>query len=169
MSDALTIAEAMRLTGASERTLRRRLAEQRFPGAFREGPEPTAAWRIPLADLEADGFRIAATVAQAGEPVSPELVTQQLAHLQAARESDRAEIQKVSQALEISQARTAMLEQLLERERTHTGELQAAQDLLASERAERLEELQAERDHLRTQVETLQAALAAPRRRWWQR
>lgn len=48
-----TIREAMERTGASRSTLRRRLDQGKFPGAYRDQAKQ---WRIPLTDLLAAGF-----------------------------------------------------------------------------------------------------------------
>lgn len=56
---AYTLSEAAKATGKSRVTMRRYLDAQRFPHAFQEpsgGSFP--AWRIPVADLLAAGFRL---------------------------------------------------------------------------------------------------------------
>lgn len=52
----LGVEEAARVCGVSDETIRRRLRAGRFAGAHREGGV-ASAWRIPVADLLAEGFR----------------------------------------------------------------------------------------------------------------
>lgn len=70
----LTIADAAAWAGAAARTIRRRLHDGRFPNAVRQGTTASAPWLIPLADLEAAGFRPTTTGAQAQvvEVVTPD-------------------------------------------------------------------------------------------------
>jgi len=53
----LTLREASDLTGASLRTLRRRLADGAFPNAVKDDG-PSGAWRLPVTDLEAAGLPV---------------------------------------------------------------------------------------------------------------
>lgn len=71
--DDLTVSEAVEATGASRRTLVRRLSERAFPGAYRG---PAGAWRIPVADLIAAGFHL-----RAPEPAVAEELTELRARL----------------------------------------------------------------------------------------
>ena len=70
----LTVSEAVQATGASRRTLVRRLSERAFPGAYRG---PGGAWRIPVADLIGAGFSL-----RVPEPVA-EAQAEELADLRA--------------------------------------------------------------------------------------
>ena len=176
MTDALTIAEAIAATGASERTIRRRIAERAFPNAYKETPDPRSPWRIPVADLEAAGLHLRRAAALVGDPDAGAVAAVMVQHSEERLVESAARLAETTRDLQAALDRIALLEQLvadrdrqLEREQHHQTELQAAQDLLGVERAERLEDLTQERDHLRAQVETLQAVLSAPRRRWWQR
>ncbi len=53
---AFTLSEAEQVTGASRSTLRRRLAEQAFPNAYRANR--SREWRIPVEDLLAAGLPV---------------------------------------------------------------------------------------------------------------
>ena len=58
--DDLTIREAAAACRLSPRTLRRKINEGAFPGAYKTGPrdlEPEGVWMIPVADLERAGLR----------------------------------------------------------------------------------------------------------------
>lgn len=55
----LTLREAADHTGASLRTLRRRLTDGAFPNATKDDG-PSGAWRIPVTDLEAAGIPVTA-------------------------------------------------------------------------------------------------------------
>lgn len=67
-----TIAEAATWAGVGDRTIRRRLHDGRFPGAVRQGTTASSPWLIPVADLEAAGFRAAGDHAQVVEVVTPD-------------------------------------------------------------------------------------------------
>ena len=54
--DALTLREAAQRVGVARTTIRRALERGRFPNAYREDTAPYA-WRVPLADLDAAGYR----------------------------------------------------------------------------------------------------------------
>lgn len=48
--------DAARLCDCSVDTIRRHRSDGKFPHAYRDGSEPNAPWRIPLADLVAAGL-----------------------------------------------------------------------------------------------------------------
>ena len=54
--DALTLRQAAERVGVARTTIRRALDRGRFPGAYRD-EDPPHAWRVPLADLDAAGYR----------------------------------------------------------------------------------------------------------------
>lgn len=114
---AYTISEAQKMTGVSRSTLRRRLDEKAFPGAFRAGK--SGEWRIPVEDLLAVGLRVNAPAP--GEDV---LTEQGQGGVPAAPDPGMA-------------ARVAELERLLAVEQVR----REAAEQLAAERAERVEDL----------------------------
>lgn len=145
-----TIAEAATWAGVAARTIRRRLHDGRFPGAVRQGTTASSPWLIPVADLEAAGFRAAGDHAQVVEVVTPDPTVELRAAL---AERDRTIAQ---QALTIAEqnaklaARDAALAEL--RDRVGVADRNVA-ELAAA---------------VRVRAE-LDAASPAPRRAWWRR
>lgn len=78
----LGVEDAARACQVSDETIRRRLRAGRLPGARRDGV--VGPWRIPLADLIADGFTPVLPSATSG------LVAEELAELRAALAEARA-------------------------------------------------------------------------------
>lgn len=79
----LGVEDAARACSVSDETIRRRLRAGRLPGARRDGGA-VGAWRIPLADLIADGLTPVLPSATTG------LVPEELAELRAALAEARA-------------------------------------------------------------------------------
>jgi hypothetical protein len=129
VTDPLTIAEAAARAGVSERTIRRRLHSQSFPGAHRSGPQASAHWLIPTGDLTAAGFDLSAggrpeIVAEAVESV-PAVVTPRQAEL---IEQLEAQLLEAERRLAEAEQRSAVAEALAEdRDRTIAGLLEAIQ------------------------------------------
>ena len=143
-----TIRQAATWAGVDPRTIRRRLAAGAFPNALRDGTTATAAWLVPLADLEAAGLR-AAGIGAAVEVVMPDPteglraenddLRRALLEERAARAVDAATIRELRDRVEVADRRVEAADR-------HAAEL----------------------------TENVRLALAAPstpepRRRWWQR
>lgn len=138
-----TIAEAATWAGVAARTIRRRLHDGRFPGAVRQGTTASSPWWIPVADLEAAGFRAAGDHAQVVEVITPDPTVELRAAL--------AELQRRNdEALRIIAARDATIAEL--RDRVEVADRNVA-ELTAA---------------VRVRAE-LDAASPAPRRAWWRR
>lgn len=91
-----TMREAVERTGASRSTLRRRLDQGKFPGAYLD---PAGQWRIPLTDLLAAGFTPAQPPGQgvATDIAHPE---NELAHVNQANLENRIKTLEISLATE---------------------------------------------------------------------
>jgi hypothetical protein len=90
----LTLREASDLTGASLRTLRRRLADGAFPNATKDAG-PSGAWRVPVTDLEAAGLPVTLP-----RPTPDPVPTQDDARLADAEERARAAEERARNAEE---------------------------------------------------------------------
>lgn len=101
----LTLREAADHTGASLRTLRRRLADGAFPNAAKDDG-PSGAWRVPVTDLEAAGLPVTVPRPTA-DPVPPLDDTR----LAAAEERARAAEDRASKAEERARLAEAIAEE----------------------------------------------------------
>lgn len=149
---AITLAEAVETWQVSHRTLRRRLAANEIPGAYKVAGGKGEEWRIPAGALDQLGYtrQTPDTPPEPAAPPPPPLPTP-------------------------AERIAADLARLLEKERLA---LSSANDQYAEAKAEaarleeRLKAARAETDRERERADQLAAELAeatAPRRRWWRK
>lgn len=113
-----TIREAMERTGASRSTLRRRLDQGKFPGAYRD---QAGQWRIPLTDLLAAGFTPVQGVA--AELAHPETeLAHDLAHVNQTNLENRIKTLEISLATERAQRVASEQVALAHERRAETAE-----------------------------------------------
>lgn len=168
----LTIAEAAAATGASERTLRRKLSADALPGARMAG----GRWLIPEGALRAAGYTLAEPTPEAdrAEPTASAgwlleraelLARAEAAELLAADQRAAADDERHQRELAEQRAGAAERAEALALERARNAEAAAdrAQMILAN-LSQTVRELTA-----RSEPETVIVESTPQRRRWWQR
>ena len=152
----LTIAEAARATGASERTLRRKLHADALPGArMVEG-----RWLIPATALVAAGYTLTSEPAPAPEPSSDEPAAADWL-------LERAELeQRAKLAEQRAQAAEALALERLDRAQRAEASAERA-EVIAANLTQTVRQLTAAPAAERDALDVTSAP--TERRRWWQR
>lgn len=156
------ITEAAEVTGKSRSTIKKYLADGKFPQARRDRLHGQEAWVIPLGDLLAAGLR---PNAPKGGDAAAKLADQPSSDgTQGARLAElAAELAKQRQRAELAEARAQAAERLIHQQAEHVDDLRRALRMLGggSEHAEPPPEP--------TQAQPPRRAERRPRRWPWQR
>lgn len=116
-----TLAEATERCGVSRSTLKRRLAAEELPNAYKT---PKGEWRIPVSDLISAGYR----------PGAPDWGSAQLANSEI-QNLDLERAAELERELVLERARRVAAEQIAEERRGRIEDLQLAMRLLEAPRA----------------------------------
>jgi hypothetical protein len=117
-----TLTEAAEATGKSRSTIKKYLADGKFPQARRgqQGGQP--AWVIPLVDLLGAGLTPHAPRVEAGEAAQADGAGTQGAHLAEVE----AELASLRVRAEVAEARAETAERLIRQQAEHLGDLRRA-------------------------------------------
>lgn len=173
---AWTLTEAAQRCSVSRSTLRRRLAEDSFPSAWKDG---TGQWRIPLGDLLAAGLAparpaVVASSDQVQSPLTgltehaqPRADSSDVAQLKAALTEQAQAVRERDHLLSAERARANAAERAAALMSEHLSDVRAALRMLEAGRASPSESLAG--DAYSATVAQPAAPPARTRRRWWQR
>ena len=111
----VSVAEAAKLAGCSDDTIRRRLRAGRLPNAYQEGVGDGSPWRIPVADLIEEGLCAPGILEQLDERLNPNVahIANQLVDLRAELLAERTRRETAEQLHMSARAEVEYLRQTL--------------------------------------------------------
>ncbi len=154
---AFTLSEAEQVTGASRSTLRRRLAEQAFPNAYKAGRGQE--WRIPVEDLLAAGLPVNRPTAAVSTASDHGQGGADLGH----------RVAELEALLAVERARREAAEQLAAERAARVDDLRVALRLLEAGPVGRAQQETVQEAGQRPQEPPAPPGLRTPRRRWLSR